>query len=102
MGRRTDLHDELKAMLGTNNCYFQPPESVKMKYPCIVYSRDANYVARADNQAYRQKHRYNLIYITSDPDDQMVDEIEHHFPLCRFDRFYAADYLNHYSYTLYY
>lgn len=102
MDRRYELHDELTELLGTEDCYYQPPESIKLRYPCIIYSRDANYVARADNLAYRQKHRYNLIYITYDPDDPLVDEIERHFPMCRFDRFYAADSLNHYSFTLYY
>ena len=39
MASRLNLHNELIKMLGTNNVYYQPPESIKMKYPAIVYSK---------------------------------------------------------------
>ena len=35
--RRNDLQKLLVEVLGSKNVYFQPPESVKMKYPAIVY-----------------------------------------------------------------
>ena len=32
MDRRLKLHEELCDILGSRNVYFQPPETVKMKY----------------------------------------------------------------------
>lgn len=39
MANRLNLHEEFATLLGSNNVYFQPPESVKLNYPCIKYSR---------------------------------------------------------------
>lgn len=102
MGRRLDLHDELKELLGTNYCYYQPPESVKLKYPCYVYHREPEDVIRANNRLYRRVHKYGLTYITFDPDDPLIEETQDHFQMCGSPRFYAADGLNHYYYDLYY
>ena len=102
MGRRTDLHIELKELLGSKNVYFQPPENVKLSYPCYVYRREPSDILRADNKLYRRVHKYGLTYITRNPDDPLIDATESHFKMCRFRRFYAADDLNHYSYDLFY
>ena len=102
MGRRTDLHIELKGLLGTKNVYYQSPENVKMSYPCYVYHREPPDILRADNKLYRRVHKYGLTYITLDPDDPLIEATEDHFSMCRFSRFYAADNLNHYYYDLYY
>ena len=102
MGRRTDLHDELKTLLGSNNCYFQPSPSLKLKYPCYVYSRDPSDTIRADNLMYRRVRKYSLTYITKNPDDPLVDVTESHFQMCKFNRHYKADDLNHYHYDLFY
>ena len=37
---RLILHDELITLLGSSNVYFQPPTSIKMNYPCIIYKLD--------------------------------------------------------------
>ena len=102
MGLRTELHNELKTLLGSSNAYFQPPESIRMKYPCYVYSREPSHILRADNQAYRRVRKYDLIYITLDPDDPLIEKTEDHFQMCKFRRSYKADDLNHYYYDLYY
>ena len=109
MKTRRDLHAELKALLGTSDklgnearCYFQPPESIKMYYPCFVYSRSFHDNLRADNLIYRRVHRYSLTYLTFDPDDPLVEQIEDHFKMCRLERTNTANGLNHYHYSLYY
>ena len=38
--RRLELHEILCTILGSRNVYFQPPESIKMNYPAIVYGLD--------------------------------------------------------------
>lgn len=102
MDRRLELDSELRTLLGSNHVYFQPPESLKLKYPCYIYNRSGNDVLRADDHPYRRIPRYDLVYITYDPDDPLIDETEDHFVMCRFDRYYTSDNLNHYSYDLYY
>ena len=37
MASRLNLHNSLIEALGTKSVYFQPPESVKLVYPCIIY-----------------------------------------------------------------
>lgn len=109
MGTRVELHAELKALLGTSEktgtearCFFQPPESLKLSYPCIVYSRERPDVARADNLMYKKVRRYAVTYLTYDPDDSLIDGIEDYFPMCRLVRTNCLHGLNHYHYDLYY
>lgn len=72
-----------------------------MKYPCIVYSLCGIAFDHADDISYRSKISYKLTYISKTPCDKTVEEIAR-LPMCRFDRFYAAEGLNHYVYILYF
>lgn len=100
LNRRLELHEKLCQILGTRNVYFQPPESIKMKYPAIVYSRsdiDNNF---ANNNPYISHCYYDLIVIDSDPDSSVVEKVSS-LPTCRFSRHYVADNLNHDLFTIY-
>lgn len=101
MGSRLELHDILCDVLGSEHVYFQPPASVQMIYPAIVYSRKNIESNFADNSVYKQNHAYELTVIYEDPDSDISVSISQ-LPLCRFDRHYTADNLNHDSFTLYY
>ena len=101
MASRLELHEELCTLLGSRNVYFQPPSTVKMKYPAIVYSLDALENRHANDSVYSQNNRYSLTYIDVDPDSVKVKEISK-LQYCRFNRFYISDNLNHYNYTIYY
>lgn len=101
MASRLELQTELEEILGSRNVYFQPPESVKMKYPAIRYSLSSIENRYADNRAYKQIKAYELILIDPDPDSEYADKLSQ-LPYCRFDRFYPADNLNHYVFTIYY
>ena len=48
--KRLIFHNKLRNTLGSNNVYFQPPESVKLKYPAVVYSRSEIKQTKADHQ----------------------------------------------------
>ena len=100
MANRLKLDAELRALV--DNVYFQPPESIKMRYPCIVYERSTGRSLRADNYMYVHFTEYQVTYITKDPDDRMVDILLKSFPMISHDRFYTADNLNHDVYTLFY
>ena len=101
MGTRQELHNILLALLGSNNVYFQPPPTVKMIYPCIVYKRDYAKTEFADNKPYSHKKRYLVTYLDSDPDSDIPEKIAA-LPTCVFDRFYTADNLNHDVYKLFF
>lgn len=94
MGQRLALHSLLKSILGTNHVYFQAPPSNQMQYPAIVYKRDDDNVVHANNKPYNRRIRYQVIVITSDPDSVVPSKIAE-LPLCKFNRFYPADNLNH-------
>ena len=98
--RRVELQRMLEALLDSRNVYFQPPTGTKLQYPCIVYRLDDANDVHANDRIYRRLYRYNLTYITKDPEDPMRDEIDD-LQYCSFDRFFASDNLNHYVYTIY-
>ena len=100
MGTRLQLDQELRKIVP--NVYFQPPESLKMRYPCILYERSTGVSQHADNLVYRHTTEYQLTYITKDPDDAVVDILLHSFEMIRHDRFFVVDNLNHDVYTLFY
>ena len=99
---RLDLHAELEGILGSKYVYFQPPESVKMHYPAIVYELQRINTRHADDKIYRMNDGYSVTYITDDPDNQIRNKILRHFQHIRFDRAFRSDNLYHYTYTLYY
>ena len=102
MASRLKLHEELCELLGTKNVYFQPPESLRLVYPCIVYSKAGVNKLNANNKLYNSTNEYDLTVIDHDPDSEIPDRILAHFPMCRFDRYFASENLNHYSLNLYY
>lgn len=102
MANRLDLHQELCDILGSKNVYFQPPTSLSMKYPCIKYSLSGIDSRHADDLAYKNDRRYEIIVIDSNPDSEIPDKILTHFKMCSFDRGYPADNLNHFALSLYY
>ena len=101
MGSRLNLQTVLEQILESRNVYYQPPESLKLKYPAIVYSRKNIENLHANNNAYIQKKSYEVTVIDDDPDSIIVDKISK-LPTCRFDRHYVYDNLNHDVFTLYY
>ena len=102
MDRRSELSQVLRRILGSSNVYFQPPESIKMKYPCIRYSLSNIDMKYADNKMYADKDRYSIIVIDKNPDSVIFRNLLKTFQYISFDRFYTADNLNHWALTLYY
>ena len=102
MRPRIELDDKLREVLGSDNVYYQPPESIKLKYPCIIYRREAIDTKHADNKVYSAVNRYDVLIISKDPDFPLFDEFIHAFPMCSLNRPYIVNNLNHYSFTLYY
>lgn len=101
MASRLNLQLLLENLLGSRNVYFQPPESVKMKYPAIVYDLEDIDNAYADNGVYSSYRKYSVTVIDEDPDSPFIDTVVA-LPTCRFNRHYTSDNLNHWVYSLYF
>jgi hypothetical protein len=95
------LHNALVGLLGSENVYFQPPSTVKMQYPCIVYKRSQIDTTYANDKPYNRRTRYSVTIIDPDPDSLIPDKVGK-LPLSNFDRHFTADNLNHDVYNVYY
>lgn len=98
---RLELQAKLEELLGSRNVYYQPPSSIRMRYPAIVYSRKNLDNKYANNQAYLRTRAYKVIVIDEDPDSDIVERVST-FPCCNFDTHYVSDNLNHDVFTIYY
>ena len=107
MDKRLELHEILCGIVnitepdGDRHVYFQPPESVKIKYPAIIYSRNDIDNMFANNDVYKQTYNYQVTAIDRDPDSEIVDKVSK-LPTCRFNRHFVSDNLNHDVFILYY
>ena len=101
MARRLELHALLQSLLGSSNVYFQPPPSLEMSYPCIIYKRDDVFISHADNAPYRNKIRYQVTIVDRNPDSDIHAKVGK-LPTASYDRSYVADDLNHDVYNLYF
>lgn len=101
MANRLELQAELEARLGSRNVYYRPPANKQMTYPCIRYSDTKPSTMRADDIMYSSMKCYEIIVISNTPNHPVIDELLK-LPYCSWDRWYAADGMNHDVLTLYY
>lgn len=100
MSNRADLQALFEYILESPNVYFQPPESKKLEYDCIVYSVSDRRNRHASNNAYKHDIAYEVVVIYKNPDSELPGKIAK-LPLCDFSRHYTSDNLNHDVFTLY-
>lgn len=101
MANRLKLQKELETILGSRNVYFNPPENLKLKYPCILYELSKIDSEYADNTSYITNKSYKITLVHTDPDTELVDELlkmRH----TSFNTSYTSDNLNHFVFTRYY
>lgn len=98
--RRVEFNEILKAVLGSDNVYFQPPEGRALSYPCIVYERDKASTRHADNLPYTFSQAYQVTYIDHDPDSDVIDKLAA-LPTSEFSRHFATSGLNHDVFVIY-
>ena len=101
MADRSELNAKFVSILGSGNVYFQPPETIKMRYPCIVYDISGIPEKFANNGPYKVDRRYSVTVIDRDPDSKIPDDILK-LRYCTFDRHFVSDNLHHFTFTLYY
>lgn len=102
MASRLKLHEELCELQGNRSVYFNPPETVKLSYRCIVYSRTGVYRTSANDVTYNKMNEYQLVVIDTTPDCELPDELMSYFPMCTFVRSYVSNGLYHFVLRLYY
>ena len=100
MASRLDLQTKFEEILGSRNVYYQPPASVKMQYPAIVYRRKDINTRFANNVVYMHSTSYEIVLIDKNPDSEFIDKILQ-LPYCRYERHYTSDNLNHDVFTIY-
>lgn len=101
MRTRLELQSKLEELLGSRNVYYQPPESIKLEYPAIVYSKSMIRSRFADDAAYSNFRSYQLTVIDKKPDNEVIDKLLT-LPMCSFDRHFKLENLNHDVLTLYF
>lgn len=100
MVNRLEFQKLLEEKLPNVDVYFQPPSNIRMTYPAIVYSiRDVNKMT-ANNAVFHIEYFYEVIAISRDPDDPMLDVLSL-MPTSSFDRSYISDGLYHNVFSIY-
>lgn len=99
MANRMDLQAELKLILGNDNVYFQPPETIKLKYPCIIYNLSSARERHANDKTYMMNKGYTITLIHGNPDNDVVDRLAAR-NYCRLSTSYTKDNLHHYVFEL--
>lgn len=101
MGTRLELQSKLEELLGARHVYWEPPETLKMEYPAIVYSRTKIRIDKADNVNYRSINKYEIIVISRKPDSPVIEKILNLF-YSSHDNHYVSENLHHDVFTLYF
>lgn len=104
MGQRMDLQNQLKACMTAAGCepnvYFQPPEGLKMTFPCIVYGRSKMDIRHADGLPYTNTWRDMVTVIDRNPESKIVSEVAK-LPKMRNDRVFTSQNLYHTVFMIY-
>lgn len=101
MADRLSLQAKLESTLGSRNVYFQPPENLKISYPCIVYELARDKAKYADDGLYFLRKSYTVTVIDKNP-DSVYPALIRAYPYCSFDRSFVSDGLNHFVFTIFY
>lgn len=101
MASRPELQDKLEEIFSPIKVYFQPPEGVKMEYPCVVFSKYTEYSPHANDKLYLMIPGYEVTLIDYDPDSDMKNLIQNGFDYCHYVRTFISDNLYHDVYIVY-
>lgn len=82
----------------TPHVYFDPPESIKMTYPCFVYHFIGSDTLYANGKPYVNSEEYSVRYITKKADPDLPKAIME-LPYVSFESHYTADNLHHFMFT---
>lgn len=97
---RIKFQEDLEAILGSRNVYFQPSSSITLKYPCIIYACEDLNELHANDVTYINRQRYTVTLLTKDPLPEETLMKLREYPYSSFDRHYSSDNIHHFAYTV--
>lgn len=100
MTTRLELHNQLLKF--SDNVYYQPPSTIKMRFPCIVYNKSDAKRLYSNDGMYSRKQQYQITVISPDPDSLTAEELETHFEYCKITNYLKVDNLHNTHLTIYY
>lgn len=97
------LDEVLRDILGEHrdNCYFSPPDKMKLKYPCIVYRLSSINSINADNIKYKTLEGYDVTVMDHNPDSELYKKV-FNLPYSAFNRNFTSGGLNNWVFKVYY
>ena len=101
MANRIELQTKLEELLGSRNVYYKPPETLKLKYPAIEYSKANIEDTYANNSVYSRTPKSTLVVTDTKPDNPVINKLLD-LPYCSYSANYKADNLEHDVLTLYF
>jgi hypothetical protein len=101
MATRLELQTLLESLAGVSKVYFQPPEDVRLEYPCIVYVKSKVDSRYADNLPYNTHNGYNIQVLDSNP-DSLIPSLVAQLPSAKFVTRYRKNNLYHDVYSIYF
>lgn len=102
MTDRIKLQKVLSSLLSSDHVYYDPPENVKLRYPCFIYSDENPSIRNANNKLYTYMRAYNIIYIDKNPDNDMTQKMFETFQYVRAGSSYVTEGLHHYTFDIFY
>ena len=102
MHNRYELHEKLEELIDSSNVYFQPPVSVQLSYPCVIYTLGTGDMKRADDSVYAYTYSYEVTFIYKKPNVDIVEQVLKTFSMSSIYRVYVSDNLSHYAFRVYY
>lgn len=100
--QKTDALVDKFRSLGIEHVYVNPPEGIHMNYPCVRIKRSDIYTLKANNKKYLMFDRFDVTYITYEPDDPMVYSILNGFEHSRYSRQVVNDNLYNENLVIYF
>lgn len=98
--KRLKFRDKLKKIFPKTKLYFSPPSTLRMTFPCIVYTLSGGASEYADDIRYKYNDSYLVTIIDEDPDSNLYHTMVTNTTF-RFNRFYRNDNLNHWVFIAY-
>lgn len=99
---RMKFSAKLKEFVHPDNVHFQPPATVKLKYPCIIYNRMPAHKNFANNQKFLNKPLWRVQVIDKNPDSTIGDDIDNSFMYSKIISLDTIDNLLHTTIEIYY
>lgn len=102
MNKRLKLQKIFENILENKHVYFQPPEGMKLEYPCIIYKKAVPSITRADNRVYTLTPRYEVTIVDKNPESTIPYSILNAIESSSIDRYFVTNNLNHTIMTVFY